>query len=107
MVSEEKASKGSAIQHDFKECLWGKTDLDMPFVFLWCPLTVCEDDDRYQGSRERSSQSVCRRFIPVAGKVDQDVDSLFSPLASRQAPTLSRGVRPLKVACLLQRHEMV
>ena len=78
MVSEEKASKSLAIQHDFKECLWRKIDLDMPFFFLWYPLTVYEDYDRYQGSRERSSQSVCRRFIPVAGKVDQDVDSVQS-----------------------------
>ena len=103
MVSEEKASKSSAIQHDFKECLWGKTDLDMPFFFLWCPLTVYEDDDRYRGSQERSSQSVCRRFIPVAGKVDQDVESVQSTgfkasSNSEQRSKTSEGAMPLAEA---------
>lgn len=51
-----------------------------------------------RGAGEKSSQSVCRRFIPVADKVDQDVDSLFSPLSFNQAPTLSRGVGPFEEA---------
>lgn len=96
MVSEVKISKSTAI-HYFKECLWRKIDIDMPFFFLWCPLTMHEDNDSQQGSwREKLPERLLE--IHSSGKVDQDVDSLFSPLSFKQAPTLSRGVRPFEEA---------
>lgn len=51
-----------------------------------------------RGAGEKSSQGVCRRFVPVADKADQDVDFVQSTVFKASPDSLSRGVRPFEEA---------